>query len=107
MLEVVGDTILLDNGDYGLGVTLSFTGDIEGIDSVEFRVKKRPYDEECLLTKTFNGLDGDGTVLVEFTQEDSKALPPGDYVWGVKLRRGAEELNTAVQENRLRVRRCV
>lgn len=106
MVDVSYGTITMDEGDFGIPLSFSFKGNLEGITKAELIIKKDLKDEEIIILKDVTP-DNENSSSFSFTKEDTEKLSEGKYYWGIKFYEDDKVLNTVVSGNSLVIRRCV
>lgn len=72
--------ITINEGDFGIILPITFNGDVLDTDTINFIIRDR--EEKEIINKPFNP---SGKILnLQFTKEESKKLPKGQYFYGMK-----------------------
>lgn len=94
-----GNKIIMDAYDYGIQLPFDVTGVTFALtDKMRFELKKSK-DSDVLFIKEFrNELDNTAKFrfFLEFTQEESNKITPGNYIYYVKYLKDDEVLDTIV-----------
>ncbi len=101
MLRSEGKKIIMNECDYGLDLPFHLSGDILTTDKIIFSIKKSLYKDEKIIKKEFNNLveeDGKLGFVLSFTEEETKLLPSGDYVYMIHQCRDCGLHNTIVND---------
>lgn len=101
MLKSTGNKIVMDRYDFGETLPITLSGiTFEAYDTIDFVIKKAP-NSYTILTKEYKNLtpeSKDFSFFLSFTEQESKKLLPGDYVYYVILKRDKELQNTLISE---------
>ena len=107
MLVNEGKKIIMDQGDYGLPLTMKITknnGQIINSDTILFKIIR---NNETIINKEFNGLKIDDNDILFFvfslSKKESEKLSAGSYKYEIKAYRNDVYLNTLI-ENTFRVK---
>lgn len=110
-MESFGTKILMDEGDWGLALPFKISGDgLLPTDTIKIAIKSNIYENNVIIEKeftNFNKIDGKFGFELTFTEEETKLLPPGNYVYGIKQYRDGNFLNTVINEASFEVREGV
>lgn len=101
MLKSDGKTITMNEYDYGLDLPFKLSGDILTTDKIVFSIKKNIYQEEKIIRKEFNDLvneDGKIVFVLSFTEDETKLLPSGNYIYMIHQCRHCKMHNTIVKD---------
>ena len=101
MLKGEGKKILMDEYNYGIDLPITLSGNVLATDKIVFSVKKTSCKDEKIIKKEFTNLkeeDGKKVFVLSFTQEESKLIPCGKYVYLIHQCRGCELHNTIVND---------
>lgn len=94
-----GNKIIMDAYDFGIQLPFDVTGVTFAItDKMRFELKKSK-DSDVLLAKEFrNELDSTSKFrfFLQFDQEESSKIAPGNYIYYIKYLRNDEVLDTIV-----------
>lgn len=97
MLKYENNKIIMDENDYGLELPFSLSGDVEETDKIVFIIKENLCSKKIIIKKEYENCDYEDGVLsfnLSFTQEESKLIPEGEYVYLLKQYRGDTFRNT-------------
>lgn len=111
MLKASGKTIIMNEGDYGLGLPFKITGkDVLTTDTFKFTIKENEYSDDIIYEKEFTNLsnEDDGFVFIlSFSKEESEKISFGEYVYGIKQYRNNKFINTILNKAKFKVEKGV
>lgn len=106
--NIKGSRITMDAYDYGLQLPIDVEeGTFEAGDKMLFELKKSK-DSVALISKEYINTLSDTNLFrffLEFTEKESAALPPGNYVYYIKYIKNGELRDTLVSGEDFRIKK--
>lgn len=72
--------ITMNEGDFGIVLPITFNGDVLDTDTINFII--RDLEKKEIINKPFN--PSEKVLNLQFTQEETKLLDKGEYLYGMK-----------------------
>jgi hypothetical protein len=89
--------LILDSGDYGIGVEITITGfEFTESDELVFTITSRDYDNLPVLTKSFKNMQDNKAYLI-ISEAESKTLTSDIYSWELAIYHKNKFLMTITQ----------
>lgn len=106
--NIKGSRITMDAYDYGLQLPIDVEeGTFEETDKMLFELKKSK-DSAPLISKEYINTLSDTSLFrffLEFTENESAALPPGNYVYYIKYKKNGELRDTLVSGEDFKIKK--
>lgn len=108
MLIGEGKRIIMNECDYGIDLPIKLSGDILTTDKIIFSIKKDLYEDKKIIRKEFTGLKEEDNKFVfnlSFTEEESKLMQAGEYIYMMQQCRDCKLHNTFVDDGEFTVKK--